>query len=99
MENLTVLLEEESFVIYGPKDADVKKVFGTKFIPAIRKIELDDILLNANFVLWAGHSTAYLSYTDDIMTLPFQSEFKGDANNKFRKDLYDVLAAFDLINK
>lgn len=99
VENLTVLLEEESFVIYGPKDTDVKKVFGTKFIPALRKIELDDILLNANFVLWAGHSTAYLSYTDDIMTLPFQSEFKGDANNKYRKDLYDVLAAFDLINK
>ena len=99
IDNLTVLLEEENFVIYGPKDADVKKALGTKLIPALRKIELDDILLNVNFVFWAGHSTAYLSYTDDIMTLPFQSEFKGDANNKYRKDLYDVLAAFELINK
>ena len=99
IENLAVLLEEENFTIYGPKDADYKKVFGSKLIPALKKIELDDTLLNVNFVFWAGHSTAYLSYTDDIMTLPFQNPFSSTANDKFRKDLYDVLAAFDSINK
>lgn len=99
IENLAILLEEENFIIYGPKDGDVKKALGTKLIPELKKIALDDTLLNVNFVFWAGHSTAYLSYTDDIMTLPFQSEFTGKANNKYREDLYAVLEAFSLINK
>ena len=99
IENLSVLAEEENFVIYGPKDADYKKAFGSKLIPALKKIELNDTLLNVNFVFWAGHSTAYLSYTDEIMTLPFQSPFNSTANDKYRKDLYDVLAAFESINK
>lgn len=98
-ENLVTLLEEDNLIIYGPKDGDYKKALGTKLIPALRKIELDENLLNLNFVFWAGHSTAYLSYADEIMTLPFQNKFTGVANNKYRKDLYDILAAFELINK
>lgn len=98
-ENLATLLEEDNFIIYGPKAGDYKKALGTKLIPALRKIELDENLLNLNFVFWAGHSTAYLSYADEIMTLPFQNKFTGVANNKYRKDLYDILAAFELINK
>ncbi len=99
IDNLAVLVEEENFVIYGPKDGDYKKALGSKIVPALKKIELDNNLLNLNFVFWAGHSTAYLSYADEIMTLPFQNKFTGAANNKYRQDLYDVLAAFELINK
>ena len=99
IENLALLLEEENFVIYGPQDGDYKKALGTKLIPELKKISLDDNLLNVNFVFWAGHSTAYLSYTDEIMTLPFQSEFTGKANDKYREDLYAVLEAFASINK
>ena len=99
LEDLAILSEEDNFIIYGPKDADIKKIFGTKFLPALKKIKLDDNLLNANFVFWAGRSSAYLSYTDDIMTLPFQHEFVGNANSKYKADMYDVLEAFSLINK
>ncbi len=99
VENMVALVDEDNFVICGPKDADVKKIFGNKFLSEIKKISLDENLLNANFVFWAGHSSAYLSYSDEIMTLPFQSVFTGKANNKFRQDLYDVLAVFNSINK
>ena len=99
IEKLAVLVDEGDFIIYGPKDGDVKKDLGSKFLPAIRKISLDDTLLNANFVIWAGHSAAYLSYSDEIMTLPFQNPFTGKENDKFRKDLYDSLEAFNVINK
>ncbi|MCR5506028.1 MAG: hypothetical protein K6F07_03445 [Bacilli bacterium] len=99
IEDLAVLVNEEDFVIYGPKDGDVKKDLGSKFLPAVRKIALNETLLNVNFVIWAGHSAAYLSYSDDIMTLPFQNPFTGKENDKYRKDLYDSLEAFNVINK
>lgn len=98
-EGLALLVDEENFSIYGPKDEDLKKIVGTKFLPAIRKLELNNILLNVNVVIWAGHSAAYLSYCDEIMTLPFQNVFDGKANDKFKEDLYLVLEAFELINR
>ena len=99
IESMEVLLEEDNLIVFGPKGGDYKKALGTKLIPELKKVALDENLLNANFVFWAGHSTAYLSYTDDIMTLPFQTEFTGKANNKYREDLYAVLEAFASINK
>lgn len=99
VEGLTLLVDEDEFAIYGPKDEDIKKVAGTKLLPAIKKLELDDVLLNVNIVIWAGHTAAYLSYCDEIMTLPFQNPFTGKANDKFKDDLYTALEAFELINK
>ena len=99
LENLVTLVDEGDFLIYGPKDGDVKKDLGSKLLPALRKISLNETLLNANFVIWAGHSAAYLSYSDEIMTLPFQNPFTGKENDKYRKDLYDSLEAFNVINK
>lgn len=99
VEDLALLVDEPDFAIYGPKDEDIKKVAGTKFLPAIRKLVLDEVLLNAVIVIWAGHSAAYLSYCDDIMTLPFQNVFDGKANDVFKDNLYDLLEAFDLLNK
>ena len=90
IDGLALLTDEEGFAIYGPKDEDIKKLVGTKFLPALRKIELDNVLLNINVVIWAGHTAAYLSYCDEIMTLPFQNPFNSAANDKFRKDFYDV---------
>lgn len=99
VEGLTLLVNEDEFAIYGPKDEDIKKVAGTKLLPALKKIQLDDVLLNANIVIWAGHTAAYLSYCDEIMTLPFQNVYTGKANDKFKDDLYTALEAFELINK
>ena len=99
IDGLALLTDEEGFAIYGPKDEDIKKLVGTKFLPALRKIELDNVLLNINVVIWAGHTAAYLSYCDEIMTLPFQNVFDGKANDAFKEDLYDVLEVFETINK
>ena len=99
LDGLTLLVDEEEFAIYGPKDEDIKKYVGTKFVPALKKMQLDEVLLNVNVVIWAGHSAAYLSYCDEIMTLPFQNVFDGKANDKFKEDLYSVLELFETINK
>lgn len=99
LDGLTLLTDEDDFAIYGPKDEDIKKLVGTKFIPALKKIQLDNVLLNLNVVIWAGHTAAYISYCDEIMTLPFQNVFDGKANDKFKDDLYTLLEVFETINK
>ena len=99
VEELATLLDEGNFLVYGPKDGNYEKALGKKILPLIRKLKIDDTLLNVNFVFWAGHSAVYLSYCDEIMTLPFQKPFTGEQNNKFRADLYAALEALEIINK
>lgn len=96
IEDLNVILEEDNIVVYGPSDKPVKDIFGTDFIKKLHKVDVTSPLLNAVIVVWAGHTGIYLSYDDPVTTLPFEHEFKKDAQEKFRGDLMQIL---DLLNK
>ena len=99
IEGLEVLLQDGNLTIFGPKGGNFEKVLGKKVLPVIKKLTINDTLMNVNFVFWAGHSSAYLSYCDDIMTLPFQKPFTGKDNDIYRSDLYTSLEALELLNK
>lgn len=99
IEGMDMLLQDGDVIIYGPKDGNYEKALGKKVLPVIKKLKINETLLNVNFVFWAGHSAAYLSYCDEIMTLPFQKPFTGKDNDIFRNDLYITLEALEMLNK
>ena len=91
VDDLTVLEEKEDFVIYGPEGADIHKVLKGNFFTELRKIRIENHLFNLNVVLWAGHSAAYLSYDDAIMSFPFDKPFDYDAYEQSFKDVDAII--------
>ena len=83
LEGLVVLEENEKMVIYGPEGSKIKDDLGTKFIPSLKEIEIKGALLGLSIVIWAGHSAAYLSYSDEIVALPFEREFNKEAYDEY----------------
>jgi len=99
LEDLFVLHEDDNLVIYGPEKGDYKALFGTKFISAIKNIRLTDDLLNVAVVVWAGHSAAYLSYSDKVIALPLENPLNKEGHDAYTKDLLDILSALSSLNK
>ena len=91
VDDLTVLEEKEDFVVYGPENADIHKVLKGNFLTELRKIRIENHLFNLNVVLWAGHSAAYLSYDDAIMSFPFDKPFDYDAYEQSFKDVDAII--------
>ena len=94
VEDLVALEEKEDFAVYGPEGAKYHDVINNKIISQLRKLELDSHLLNVNVVFWAGHTAAYLSYDDAIMSVPFDKPVNKEAYDKSFKDL---LACFNAL--
>lgn len=99
IDDLKELYKEENLTIYGPEGLDYKDILGSKFISNIKKIEIKDALLNINFVIWGGHSAAYLSYSDGIMALPFDKPFEKACFIQYRDNFMETLSILSLINK
>ena len=91
VDDLAVLEEKEDFVVYGPEGSDFHKVFKGNFLTDLRKIRIENHLFNLNVVLWAGHSAAYLSYDDAIMSFPFDKPFDYDAYEQSFKDVDAII--------
>ena len=99
IEDLVPVIEEGDFIIYGRKDSKPVSDIGKDFLAKIKKIDVKDNLLNLNIVLWSGHCAAYASYSDPIMTLPFEKEFNKAANEQYAKNMVDIYEAFELLVK
>jgi hypothetical protein len=97
LEGLDAIISEDNFIIYGKPGTKPEKDLGKDFIKAIKNIALDETLLGLSVVVWAGRTLGYFSYSDEIMTLPFQSEFTGKANKKYKEDTIDALKAFSTL--
>ena len=91
IEDLEILEEKENFVVYGPKDMGFRKYLRKEIVASIETINLDAHLLNLNVVFWKGHSAAYLSYDDDLMSIPFEKAFDHVA---FEKSVDDAMVIF-----
>ena len=87
VDDLVVLEDKEDLVVYGPKDADFRKVLGGSFISDVRKLRLDNHLFNVNIAVWGGHSAAYLSYDDGVMAIPFEKPFDYEGFEQSCKDV------------
>ena len=99
IDDLKTLYQEGDITIYGKEGNNPTSDLGKEFLKKIKGIEVKEKLLNLNLVIWGGHSAAYASYDDDIMSLPFDKEFKDDANEQYRRNLMDIMAAFNLLVK
>ena len=93
VNDLTILSEENGFIIYGPKDAKINKDTNTKFVSLIKEIKVEKDLLNFALVIWAGHSAAYLSYSDAIIALPFEKPFNKEPFEQYTSQQLQLLNA------
>ncbi|MBR0295190.1 MAG: hypothetical protein IJQ67_04715 [Bacilli bacterium] len=94
INDLKILNDEDNFVIYGPKeDSKIAKDTNSKLVSLIKDIEVNDTLLNFVLVIWAGHSAAYLSYSDEIIALPFEREFKKEPFEQYTSQQLQLLNA------
>jgi len=99
LDDLEALEETENFLIYGPKGANAKDVFGTKFLSKVKAISVEKHLLNAIFSVWAGHTALYLSYDDLVNELPVDKAFNPEGVKQFQKELLVFMEALAEIAK
>ncbi len=91
LDDLESLESDSDFFVYGPKGANVKDVFGTKFLSKVKALKVEKHLLNVIFCVWAGHTTLYLSYDDLVNELPVDKKFDPDGVKQFQKELPDFM--------
>ena len=99
IEDLVVLEETESFMIYGKEGAKPASDLTAKFLDKIKAVKVENHLLNLNVVVWGGHSSVYASYDDQIMTLPYEKEFDNSPNEQYAKNLLSLFDALSLLVK
>lgn len=92
IEDLTMLIEEGNFIVYGEEGADPEKDLGKAFVKKLKDIKVVDPLLNVNIVFWAGRTACYLSYDDSIVAIPFESELKEDAYVFLKENISEIFA-------
>ena len=94
VSDLVALEEKEDFVVYGAEGLEYQKIINHEVIAKLRKLEIKGHLLNVNVVFWSGHTAAYLSYDDAIMSVPFDKAFDKDA---FEQSFVDLVNCFRAI--
>ena len=87
VSDLAVLEDKDEFMIYGPEGANIRDAINNKVISQLKKLEIGGHLLNINVVFWAGHSAAYVSYDDTIMSVPFDKPLDKAGFDQSFKDL------------
>ena len=96
ISDLKVLEEKEDFVVYGPENANYHDIIDNKVISQFKKLQIEGHLLNVNVVFWGGHTAAYLSYDDAILSVPFDKPFDKEG---FEKSLADLLVCFKAMSE
>jgi hypothetical protein len=94
IDDLTVLNEQNNFVIYGKEGANYEKDLGKDFVNNLMSINCTGALLNVNIVLWAGRTAVYLSYDDSIVAIPFDSPIKPESYTQLKGNIKDILEIF-----
>ena len=99
IDDLVKIVEEEGFVIYGKEGSKPASDLGKAFMEKVKNLKAEKPLLNLNLVIWGGHSSAYASYEDVIMTLPFEKPFDKTPNETYVRQLLAIMEAFQLLLK
>ena len=91
IEDLVALKEENRFTIYGKEGAKFERDLGKDLLSNLKAIECVGALLNVNIVLWAGHTSVYLSYDDSIVAIPFDHEIQPESYHQLKRNIRDIL--------
>ena len=95
--DLVILHEGDDMLVYGKEGNKYESDLGKEFLKEIKKISIEKHLLNLNVVIWSGHSAAYASYDDKIMTLPYQENYDKEPNEQYANDLLRVFNSLSLL--
>ena len=96
VSDLAVLEDKDDFVLYGPEGSNYRDAINSKVLSQLKRIEIGGHLLNVNIVFWAGHSAAYMSYDDTIMSVPFDKPLdKAGFDQSFK----DLLVCFNALTE
>ena len=95
--DLVVLHEGDDMLVYGKEGNKYEQDLGKDFLKEIKKISVERHLLNLNVVIWSGHSAAYASYDDQIMTLPYQENYNKESNEQYADNLLDIFNSLKLL--
>lgn len=96
VEDLKVLEEKDNFVVYGPEGSNYHDALNNKIVSQLNKLQIEGHLLNLNVVFWGGHTAAYLSYDDAIMSVPFDKPLDKEGFDKSFNDLLNCLKAITM---
>ena len=96
VSDLAVLEDKDDFMIYGPEGSNYRDAIDNKVISQLKKLQIGGHLLNVNVVFWSGHSAAYISYDDTIMSVPFDKPLdKAGFDQSFK----DLLVCFNALTE
>ena len=93
VSDLSVLEDKDEFMVYGPEGSNYHEVLDNEVISQLKKLQIGGHLLNVNVVFWSGHSAAYISYDDTIMSVPFDKPLDKAGFDQSIKDLLICLNA------
>ena len=96
VNDLVALEDKDEFMVYGPEGSNYHNDIDNKVISQLRRLKVEDHLLNVNIVFWGGHTAVYLSYDDPILAVPFEKEFDVKA---FERSLEDLMICFNAITE
>lgn len=94
IDDLVILKEQNRFVVYGKEGADVEKDLGKDLLNDLKSIDCRNCLYNVNIVIWAGRTSAYLSYDDSICAIPLDKEIDAKSYQQLKKNVGEVLQIF-----
>lgn len=83
----------------APKDLEYKALLGEKFLKELKKIKIENFLINLNIVVWGGHTAIYMSYSDELMTVPFENPFNDGPLTQYRDNQLQLLKVVDALGK
>ena len=99
INDLVVLHEGDDMLVYGKEGNKYEADLGKDFLKEIKKVSIERHLLNLNVVVWSGHSAAYASYDDKIMTLPYQENYDKEPNEQYANNLLQIYNSLKLLTK
>ena len=94
ISDLVALEEKDNWTVYGKEGVNYHNLIDNKIISQLKKLEIGNHLLNVNVAFWAGHTAAYISYDDTIMSVPFDKEID---HKGFDKSFDDLEICFDAL--
>ena len=99
INDLVVLHEGDDMLVYGKEGNKYEADLGKDFLKEIKKVSIERHLLTLNVVVWSGHSAAYASYDDKIMTLPYQENYDKEPNEQYANNLLQIYNSLKLLTK
>ena len=91
IEDLKELETDGLFTLYGPEGADYKKDLGEALLSKIKNLRCDSSLVNYNILFWAGRTSAYISYDDAIVAIPYDKPINKEAYFKLKENVKEII--------